>query len=90
MASELILVVEDNDKNRKLVRDVLTHKGYEVIETEDARSEGLETLGRKRGRRGGRGRSRLARGASGSRPGSSGAGLGSTSKRGGCSSTAEQ
>ena|SRR5437016_4949725 len=33
MAGELILVVEDNDKNRKLVRDVLTHKGYEVIET---------------------------------------------------------
>jgi CheY-like chemotaxis protein len=34
MAGELILVIEDNDKNRKLVRDVLTHKGYEVIEAE--------------------------------------------------------
>jgi CheY-like chemotaxis protein len=34
MAGELILVVEDNDKNRKLVRDVLTHKGYQVIEAE--------------------------------------------------------
>ena len=34
MASELILVVEDNDKNRKLVRDVLTFKGYEIIEAE--------------------------------------------------------
>jgi CheY-like chemotaxis protein len=34
MAGALILVVEDNDKNRKLVRDVLTFKGYEVIETE--------------------------------------------------------
>jgi CheY-like chemotaxis protein len=34
MAGELILVVEDNDKNRKLVRDVLTYKGYEVIEAE--------------------------------------------------------
>ena len=34
MAGELILVVEDNDKNRKLVRDVLTHKGYEVLEAE--------------------------------------------------------
>ncbi len=34
MASELILVVEDNEKNRKLVRDVLTFKGYEVIEAE--------------------------------------------------------
>ena len=32
MASELILVVEDNEKSRKLVRDVLTFKGYEVIE----------------------------------------------------------
>ena len=34
MAGELILVVEDNEKNRKLVRDVLTFKGYEVIESE--------------------------------------------------------
>jgi CheY-like chemotaxis protein len=34
MAGELVLVVEDNDKNRKLVRDVLTFKGYEVIEAE--------------------------------------------------------
>jgi two-component system, cell cycle response regulator DivK len=34
MAGELVLVVEDNDKNRKLVRDVLAHKGYEVIEAE--------------------------------------------------------
>jgi CheY-like chemotaxis protein len=34
MAGELILIVEDNEKNRKLVRDVLTFKGYEVIETE--------------------------------------------------------
>ncbi|HVG37085.1 MAG TPA: hypothetical protein VNA10_05085 [Thermoplasmata archaeon] len=33
MAGELILIVEDNDKNRKLVRDVLTFKRYEVIET---------------------------------------------------------
>ena len=34
MANELILVVEDNDKNCKLVRDVLTFKGYEIIEAE--------------------------------------------------------
>ena len=34
MAGELILVVEDNEKNRKLVRDVLTFKGYEIIEAE--------------------------------------------------------
>jgi two-component system, cell cycle response regulator DivK len=34
VAGELVLVVEDNEKNRKLVRDVLTFKGYEVIEAE--------------------------------------------------------
>jgi two-component system, cell cycle response regulator DivK len=34
VANELILVVEDNDKSRKLVRDVLTFKGYEVVEAE--------------------------------------------------------
>ena len=34
MAGELILVVEDNEKNRKLVRDVLTVKGYRLLETE--------------------------------------------------------
>ncbi|HXD96966.1 MAG TPA: response regulator [Candidatus Acidoferrum sp.] len=34
MAGELILVVEDNEKNRKLVRDVLTVKGYRVLETD--------------------------------------------------------
>jgi CheY-like chemotaxis protein len=34
MTGALILIVEDNDKNRKLVRDVLTFKGYETIETE--------------------------------------------------------
>ena len=34
MANELILVVEDNDKSRKLVRDLLTFKGYEIIEAE--------------------------------------------------------
>jgi Response regulator containing a CheY-like receiver domain and an HD-GYP domain len=34
MTGELILVVEDNDKNRKLVRDVLTAKGYRIVEAE--------------------------------------------------------
>ena len=34
MANELVLIVEDNDKNRKLVRDVLTFKGYEIVEAE--------------------------------------------------------
>ena len=47
MAGELILIVEDNDKNRKLVRDVLTFKSYEVIETETG-EEGVQ-LARERG-----------------------------------------
>ena len=34
MANELILVVEDDGKSRKLVRDVLTFKGYEIVEAE--------------------------------------------------------
>ena len=34
MAGELVLIVEDNEKNRKLVRDVLTFKGYQIIEAE--------------------------------------------------------
>jgi two-component system, cell cycle response regulator DivK len=32
MSPRRILVVEDNPKNLKLVRDVLTHFGYDVIE----------------------------------------------------------
>jgi two-component system cell cycle response regulator DivK len=34
MANELILIVEDNEKNRKLARDVLAHRGYRVAEAE--------------------------------------------------------
>ena len=41
MAGELILVVEDKETNRKLVRDVLQFKGYEVAEAVTA-EEGLE------------------------------------------------
>ena len=41
MASELILIIEDNEKNRKLCRDVLQVKGYRTIETETA-EEGLK------------------------------------------------
>jgi two-component system, cell cycle response regulator DivK len=41
MAGELILIIEDNEKNRKLVRDVLQVKGYKTIETETA-EEGLK------------------------------------------------
>ena len=36
MANELILIIEDNEKNRKLVRDVLQVKGYKTIESETA------------------------------------------------------
>jgi CheY-like chemotaxis protein len=36
MAAELILIIEDNEKNRKLVRDVLEVKGYRTIESETA------------------------------------------------------
>jgi two-component system, cell cycle response regulator DivK len=32
MSAERILVVEDNPKNLKLVRDVLQYSGYEVVE----------------------------------------------------------
>jgi CheY-like chemotaxis protein len=40
MANELILIIEDNERNRKLVRDVLEVKGYKTIESETA-EEGL-------------------------------------------------
>src|SRR5215470_12164064 len=36
MAGKLILIVEDNEKNRKLIRDVLQVKGYHTLETETA------------------------------------------------------
>ena len=32
MANELILIVEDSEKNRKLVRDLLQFKGYRTLE----------------------------------------------------------
>ena len=32
MAGELILIVEDNDKNMKLARDVLQHRGFRTLE----------------------------------------------------------
>jgi two-component system cell cycle response regulator DivK len=32
MANELILIVEDNEKNMKLVRDVLQFNGYRTVE----------------------------------------------------------
>jgi two-component system, cell cycle response regulator DivK len=41
MANELILIIEDNEKNRKLARDVLQVKGYKTIESETA-EDGLK------------------------------------------------
>ena len=41
MANELVLIIEDNEKNRKLCRDVLNVKGYQTIESETA-EEGLK------------------------------------------------
>ena len=43
MANELILIIEDNEKNRKLARDVLQVKGYQTIESETA-EEGLKLV----------------------------------------------
>lgn len=41
MAGELILIVEDNDKNLKLLRDVLQFNGYQIVEATTA-EEGIE------------------------------------------------
>jgi two-component system cell cycle response regulator DivK len=41
MANELILIIEDNGKNRKLIRDLLQVKGYQTIDTETA-EDGLK------------------------------------------------
>src|SRR5262245_66570107 len=44
MPGELILLVEDNDNNRMLVRDVLQATGYRVVEAENA-EDGLRLAG---------------------------------------------
>jgi len=36
MAAPLILIVEDNENNKKLLRDVLRHRGYRVAEAASA------------------------------------------------------
>lgn len=36
MSGELILIVEDNEKNLKLVRDILQFKGYRTLEAKTA------------------------------------------------------
>ncbi len=40
MAGELILITEDNEKNRKLMREVLRVTGYQTLETDTA-EEGI-------------------------------------------------
>ena len=40
MAGELILIIEDNEKNRRLERDILQFHGYRTIEAETA-EEGI-------------------------------------------------
>ena len=44
MAAELILIIEDNEKNRRLMRDVLHFEGYRTVESETA-EEGLRLAG---------------------------------------------
>ena len=41
MSKGLVLIVEDNEKNRRLLRDVLQANGYDTVESETA-EEGLE------------------------------------------------
>ena len=40
MSGELILIVEDNEKNRKLERDILQFHGYQTVEADNA-EEGI-------------------------------------------------
>ena len=47
MPGELILVVEDNDNNRLLVRDVLQASGYRVVEAQNA-EDGLRMAAEQR------------------------------------------
>jgi CheY-like chemotaxis protein len=47
MANELILIIEDNEKNRKLMRDLLQVKGYQTIDTDTAEN-GLKSSLRKK------------------------------------------
>ena len=36
MSQELVLIVEDNEKNLKLIRDLLQAKGYQTIDSDSA------------------------------------------------------
>ncbi len=42
-----VLIVEDNADNREVIRTVLTHHGYEVVEAVDG-LEGIDKAGRER------------------------------------------
>lgn len=44
MSGKLILVIEDNEKNMKLVRDLLQYEGYKTVEADNA-EEGLRLAG---------------------------------------------
>ena len=41
MAAELVLIVEDNEKSRRLLRDILQARGYRTIESDTA-EKGIE------------------------------------------------
>ncbi len=43
MEKPLILIVEDDEKSRRLMKDVLEHQGYAVMETDQAET-GLEII----------------------------------------------
>jgi two-component system, cell cycle response regulator DivK len=45
--SALILIVEDDEKSRRLMADVLNHQGYRVIETDNA-EDGIDIMRRER------------------------------------------
>lgn len=47
MSNELILIVEDDEKSRRLLRDVLQVKGYQTVESESA-EEGLRLVNAQR------------------------------------------
>jgi two-component system, cell cycle response regulator DivK len=43
MGKKMILIVEDDEKSRRLMRDVLTHQGYDILET-DRGEQALEMI----------------------------------------------
>ena len=43
----VILIVEDNEKNMKLVRDILQHKGHATLEADDRRARACASRARR-------------------------------------------